>query len=667
MAQAIRGAVFPARGALKPILADDAVIETAGSAASVFYTEAAQRIERHQGLIVAGGAGVCLLAAWAMSLAGAASPLQDLATLLAFSIAGVPALGAVWAKIRRLRIDIDALMLLGAGLAAWVGSPFEGALLLFLFALSGGLEAYALARTQSAVVALKNLAPQEAMIVEGDATRRVPLRQVGVGATMLVLPGQKVPLDGVVIDGSSSIDESAITGEAIPRDRTVDDTVFAGTQNLTGRLVVRVAKTAADTTLAKIVKVVTDARHHPARAQRLIDRIGPVYSVIVVLAAVGVGCVGAFGVGLNGAEAVRRGIAVLIVASPCALIIATPVAYLSAIAAAARRGVLIKGGGHLEVIARAVVFAFDKTGTLTTGRIRLTDVDAPPAIGETETLRIAGAIEAASNHPLATAVCDAVRDRGLTPHHLRDYASVPGEGATGTCEGRSVWIGRPEHLDKYATRDVVPASAGRVTALRESGKTVSTMLVDGEVALLAFTDTIRDGAAACVQRLKRQGVTRIEMFTGDHTTVARRVATELKLDGFTAEMVPEQKLAAVASLGARYGPVVLVGDGINDAPALARADIGIAMGSIGVDIALDAADVVLMQDRIDRVAWLHDHARRTARLVRQNLTLAIGVMATLSVFAAMGGVPLPLAVVGHEGSTVLVAVNALRLLRTRDD
>lgn len=678
----IRSVLGTARRALNPVLADETVIDVGGSTADIFYTPAAQRLARHVGLIIAAGSGVSLLTAWILTLSHGPEPLRNLFILLAFAAAGIPALSQVWGKLSEFRIDIDLLMLLGAGLAAYIGSPIEGALLLFLFALSGGLETFALRRTQAAIVALRHLAPTEATLIEGNTTRRVPLREVEVGDTVLVRPGEKLPVDGVVTVGTSSTNESAITGESIPRDCTIGDTVFAGTQNLNGRLEVRVAKLATDTTLARVVELVTQARRHPARAQRLIDRVGPAYSAIVIVSAVLTGVAAATLFGLEGREAVRRGIALLIVASPCALIIATPVAYLSAIAAAARYGVLVKGGAHLEVVARAGVVAFDKTGTLTTGRVKLTDIEINDDMDEAQMLRFAGAIEASSTHPLAAAVNEALKERGLTPYTVTDYSSTPGEGESGVIEGRSVWIGRPELVGKHTPDQAV--AVDRTEQLRREGKTVSSIVIDravaagGEVAarrevavrrtvgLLAFQDTIRAGAVDCTERLRQQGIKRIEMLTGDHEIIARQVASTLRLDGFLAELAPEDKLTAMRKLRSQYGTLVLVGDGINDAPALAHADAGIAMGSMGADVALEAADIVLMKDRIERVAWLHRHARRTASIVGQNLTLAIAVIAVLSVFAVLGSIPLPLAVVGHEGSTVLVALNALRLLRTRD-
>jgi Cd2+/Zn2+-exporting ATPase len=655
--------ISPRREASNPILSDESVIDRSDAPVQVFYTSSAQRIERFSELIVAVAAGLCLLFAWLVSLFGGPAPLRDLFTLLAFASAGTPALRSVWDSLRAAKIDIDVLMLLGAVLAAVVGSPFEGALLLFLFALSGGLEEFALRRTQTAIHALRDLSPKEAIVIDGEAQRRVPLRQVPVGALILVRPGEKLPLDGVIVEGASAIDESAITGESIPRDCAPGDEVFAGTQNRDGRIILRVSKLASDTTLARIVRLVTEARHHPPRAQRLIDRIGPTYATTVVLASITAGVVCAFVFGVEPRESVRRAIALLIVASPCALIIATPVAYLSAIAAAARQGILIKGGAHLEVIARAKAFVFDKTGTLTTGRVRLCGIDCPDGLSPAETLRLVGAVESVSNHPLASAVTEELRVRGIAAAPLAEYESKPGIGVEGRSNGRRIWVGRPEQLATFAPQVHSDALTRRVADLRGEGKTVSAMMIDGSAGLLAFQDVTRAGAVECVDRLHQHGVRRIEMLTGDHELVARRVADALGLDGFTAEMKPEEKRSAASELSRNNGPVVMVGDGVNDAPALASADVGIAMGAMGAEVALEAADVVLMNDRIEAVAWLHRHALRTAGIVRQNLTLAIAVIATLSVFAVLGEVPLPLAVIGHEGSTVVVALNALRLLK----
>ncbi len=655
--------IVPARHALNPILLDTPVITSDGSRASVFLTPASAAIERFMPLVVAGSSGVFLLGSFLASQLGAPAPLANLMILCAFSIAAIPAIASVWETISRFRIDIDALMLLGAGLAALIGNPMEGALLLFLFALSGALEEYSLDRTQAAIVALHNLMPTEAIVLTESGTERRSLKRVEAGQRVLVRPGDKVPLDGTVMEGSSSVNESAITGESLPRDKNPNDPVYAGTTNIQGRLVVTVNKTANDTTLARILQLVTEARHQRAGAQRLIDRIGPTYSALVVIGSIVAGVTLHVVGGLSGHDAVYRAIAFLIVCSPCALVIATPVAYLSAIAAAARRGVLIKGGVYLESLARAKAIVFDKTGTLTTGQVRLTDVIAPPGVTEDDALRLAGALESSSSHPLAAAVMTRLAENRLQPFDVDDLTSVPGHGISAKSNNRRVWIGRPRSAREHIDADHREAFDESVHSVRRTGKAASALVIDGMPGVLVFEDSLRENAAETVKRLRAAGIQRIEMLTGDHQLVAETIASKLCIDGFQADLMPEDKLTATKRLRAERGPVVMVGDGVNDAPALADADVGIAVGSIGADVALEAADIVLMNNSLDGVAWLHAHAKRTSRIVRQNLALAIGVIAVLSAFALAGRVPLPLAVIGHEGSTVLVVLNGLRLLR----
>lgn len=654
----------PTRRALNPILSDAVLFEGGLSSTDVFYTPLAQAISRHLELMIAAGAGAFLLAGWIGSLLGMPVPLVNLCTLLAFAIGAIPAIEEVWEKLTGLRVDIDLLMLLGAGLAAMIGRPFEGALLLFLFALSGAMERYALQRTKSAIAELRKIAPREATVINDERLDRIAIRNVRIGARILVRPGERVPLDGRVLVGTSSIDESAINGESVPRDVEPGSEVFAGTHNADGRLEVEVTRAATDTTLAKVIELVTQARENPSRAQSLVDRIGPAYSVSVIAVSLAVGAVSGLALGVPWEEAIRRGIAVLITASPCALIIATPVAYLSAIAAAARRGVLIKGGAHLEAFAQTPAVVFDKTGTLTTGQIRLSDIDPPEGLTERDVLGLIGPLERSSQHPLAVAVTRAFDEAGLSSRDISDFRATAGVGLEGTVGDERVWVGRFDALGAHTSTDL-NGLAQRLEELRAAGRTVSAFSIGGKPGLIAFEDTPRKESPAVVDALRSQGVRRIEMLTGDHATVAERVASSLKLDGFRAELAPQDKVTQAKLLKEEFGGVALVGDGINDAPALAHADVGIAVGSIGADVALEAADIVLMGDRIDEIAWLHRHARRTATIVRQNLGIAIGVIAVLSVFAAAGQVPLPLAVVGHEGSTVIVALNALRLLRSR--
>ncbi len=658
------GGITPARHALNPILLDAPVVSADGSRASVFLTPVSAAIERSLPLIIAGGSGVFLLAAFVASRMGAPSPLSNLLVLCAFATAAIPAVSSVWESLQAWRVDIDALMLLGAGLAAIIGSPMEGALLLFLFALSGALEEYSLDRTQAAIVSLHNLMPTEAIVLTESGTAKVSLKRVAAGQRVLVRPDDKVPLDGTVVEGDSSVNESAITGESVPRDKSVGDRVFAGTTNLQGRLVVEVTKTATDSTLARILQLVTEARHQRAGVQRLIDRIGPTYSVLVVVASVSTGLLLHFAGSVDGNESVRRAIALLIVCSPCALVIATPVAYLSAIAAAARRGVLIKGGVYLETLARVHAIVFDKTGTLTTGRVKLSRVATHDGVSEEEALRLAGALEASSSHPLANAVMAELAQRRLEPYATTELHNVAGQSMRAKSKGHDVWIGRPRLAIERIDEEHRAMFEEWVGDAHRAGQAASGLVIDGLPNLLVFEDHVRATTAGTLGRLRANGMRRIEMLTGDHEQVARTIAEQLGIDGYRANLLPEEKLTAAEALRSEYGHIVMVGDGVNDAPALASADVGIAIGSIGADVALEAADIVLMNDSLEGVAWVHAHARRTAGIVRQNLTLAIGVIAVLSGFAVAGRIPLPLAVVGHEGSTVLVALNALRLLRS---
>ncbi|NOS99919.1 MAG: cation-translocating P-type ATPase [Phycisphaerales bacterium] len=646
------------------MLFDSPVIDMDGDRASVFLTPASAVIERRMPLIIAFSAGVLLAVSFIGSRFALPRPLVHLTTMLAFAVAAIPALSSVWESLRRLRIDIDVLMLLGAGLAAVIGSPFEGALLLFLFALSGALEEFALDRTQSAIVTLHNLVPLDAIVLRDSGPVRVPLNRIALGERVLVRPGDRVPLDGAVVEGASSVNEAAITGESVPRDKNIGDDVYAGTSNLNGRLVVRVTKSSRDTTLARILTLVTEARHQRAAVQRLIDRIGPVYSTSVIGVSIVAGVVLHLLFAVSGQESIRRAIAVLIVGSPCALIIATPVAYLAAIGAAARRGVLVKGGVYLEALARARVVVFDKTGTLTTGRVRLVEVICGDGLDEREVLRLAGAVESSSSHPLAAAVMQALNDRKLEPYPVQDLQYVPGEGASARSNGRRLWIGKPKSAADHIAPAHLPRFRDRVDQVYRGGRAASAFVVDGVPAVLAFEDTLRDNARETIQRLRDAGVRRVAMLTGDHESVASAIAAQLSVDEFHADLLPDAKVKAAEALRRKHGAIIMVGDGVNDAPTLAAADVGIAIGSIGADVALEAADIVLMNNNLDGVAWVHRQAQRTARIVRQNLTLAIGVIVVLACFAAAGQIPLPIAVIGHEGSTVLVALNALRLLRS---
>ncbi len=673
-------------------------------------------LARHGEMICAITAGVLLLTAtiyhWQTGLEGV--PYYTMVGI-AFALGFIFGSAEAWQALRQGKLDIHFLMVLGAVLAIFVGSAMEGAVLLFLFTLSGALEDYAMQRTHAALESLMKLFPKEAVVLgEGGSQTKVPLEQLKMGDRILIKPGENVAADGIVLEGTSAIDESAITGEFMPREKTVGANVFAGTLNTSGRLVVEVRKPAHDTTLAHIIHLVSQAQEEKAPVERLFDKVGTIYTIIVLVGSVSA-CLlmhYAFNVpwmSIHDAKtfevltsgAIYRAITLLIVASPCALIISTPVVILSAIATCARRGIVLKGGRHMESLAALKALVFDKTGTLTTGQVRLveievidaskafamhhdheheaqrcaTDLPAPPplpgvtAAGKIDDalLRVAATLEANSTHPLAAAVVRAAKDRQLDAWPIEDFQQEPGHGLRGMIQGQLCIIGSPNLLEGLCHTKQMELIIERIAAAESAGRTAVVMYYGGRAALLEFQDTLRADAKKTVDRLHALGVRPLVMLTGDAKKVAQAVSDSLGLDEVRAELLPQDKLTHVAELVEKYTVVGMVGDGINDAPALARSTVGIAMGSIGSEAAMQAADVVLLSDRIDRLPWLVHTARRARTVMIQNLAFAIAVIVVLVICTSIGAVNMTLGVIGHEGSTVLVVANGLRLLLTRDE
>ncbi|MDK1342839.1 heavy metal translocating P-type ATPase [Streptomyces sp. 378] len=566
-----------------------------------------------------------------------------------------------WEGLKALKertLDVDLLMVVAALGAAAIGQVMDGALLIVIFATSGALEALATARTADSVRGLLDLAPATATRLGPDGGERaVPVEELEVGDTVLVRPGERVGADGRVLDGASEVDQATITGEPLPVAKEWGDEVFAGTLNGTGALRIRVERDASDSVIARIVRMVQEASETKAPTQLFIEKVEQRYSLGMVAATLAVFLVPlAFGAQLT--DALLRAMTFMIVASPCAVVLATMPPLLSAIANAGRHGVLVKSAVVMERLGQVDAVALDKTGTLTEGSPRVTDVRPLPGSGldEGELLTLAAAAERPSEHPLARAVVDAARERGLDLPDAQDFTSAPGVGVTAVVGGRTVAVGAPARL----MDDAVATAA----ELEESGRTAVLVVVDGSPAgLLGIADRLRPDAAATVASLARLTGTAPVLLTGDNPRAAAHLASETGIDDVRAGLLPQDKLAAVQEMESAGRKVLVVGDGVNDAPALAAAHTGIAMGRAGSDLALETADAVIVRDELAAVPATVALSRRARKLVVQNLVIAGVFIAGLVVWDLAGDLPLPLGVAGHEGSTVLVGLNGLRLLR----
>lgn len=577
---------------------------------------------------------------------------------LVYLAGGIPSgLEALRSLFRDRILDIDLLMVLAA-IAAWVvGAPMEGAILLTLFTLAGALEHRAIGRARRALEALMALRPETALLRDGAAVREVPAESLTPGDVVVLRPGARVPVDGVIVAGAGALDESTLTGESEPRRKAIGEALYEATVNLDGVLDMQVTRGLADSTVARMIRLVTEAQAARAPSERFSEWFGQRYTVAVLL-----GSLAAWAAmlwwGLPQDDALYRAATLLVAASPCAIVISVPAAILSALSAAARGGVLFKGGAALETLAEVKSFAFDKTGTLTTGRAEVARIKAP-GLSEEAFLTLVAGLEAQSEHPVATAVRREVEARGLVVAERADVRSLPSEGIASGQGEETVWAGNAR-LAKRMQADL------HVEWLAEMQAEDRTLIYVGQggrlLGALSVADLPRDTSRAAIAAL-RQSDTTLAMMTGDRRPVALRIADQLGLTAAEthADLLPEDKVALVADLAAK-GRVAFVGDGVNDAAALARADLGIAMGAAGSEVALQAADVALLSEEMTQLPAAHRLARRTRAIIRQNLAFAMGAMGVLVVGALFYELPLPIAVIGHEGGTLLVVLNGLRLL-----
>ncbi len=593
--------------------------------------------------------------------------LSNFTLIFVYFFAGIGALIESIEDICEKRINIDVLMTLAAFLSVLIGSQLEGALLLVLFALSEAMEDVVTHKTKGALQSLHKLSPTMASVISPDGTLvEKSVKEISIGTRILIKSGEIIPLDGRVVEGRSHINMVHLTGESLPVSKHIDDEVQAGSMNMDGALTVEVTLPAANSTLARIIKLITRAQEAKPKLQRFLDKFGQVYATTIILLALffSLALPFALGIPFTGWEgSIYRALAFLIAASPCALIIATPTAYLSAISACARRGILMKGGVTLDALSRCKSVAFDKTGTLTTGELTATSIEpiTPSDITEEQAISIAASIERNSTHPIARAILAKQTEASLPLLPTEEIQTVAGYGLQGTVN----FNGKPLQVaigsaDFMAQKGAPPIDSSH----HKADHLITFMLVDSALYVLHFLDSIRPKMGPAIAELHDKLDLNTIMLTGDHQGNADHVAKALGIQKHHAELKPEEKLDIIERLSKEHH-LAMVGDGINDAPALARATVGISMGEVGSATAIEASDIVFLKDDLTSLGWLMSRARKTQRIVRENLTLALGVIVLATTPALLGLVPLWMAVVLHEGGTILVALNSLRLLGGR--
>ncbi len=567
-----------------------------------------------------------------------------------------------WNAVRARSLDINVLMLIAASGAVILDQWSEAAAVTFLFATAQMLEARTMERARSAVRALMDLTPAEALVHDDAGERRVDVEEIAPGAVIVVKPGEKIPLDGEVVTGQSAVNQAPVTGESLPVDKAPGDEVFAGTINGRGALDVRVTRARRDTTLARIIHLVERAQSQRAPTQTLVDRFARVYTPSVIVLAILLAVLPPLLAGAAWEAWIYRALVLLVVSCPCALVISTPVSVVAALAAAARKGVLIKGGVHLERTSRVRCVAFDKTGTLTKGTPEVVDVVAFNGLPPRAIVTLAASIERRSEHPIGQAILQYAAGAGISVVAGEDVRSLVGRGAEGLVEGARVLVGNHRLFEeRQLCSRAIHEGWHRWSA---TGRTAVLVARNDEViGMIAVADRPRETGREALDLLRRQGIESLVLLTGDAEGPARAIAAEFGVDDCRAELLPEDKVAAVADLRRRYGSVAMVGDGVNDAPALASADVGIAMGAAGTDAALETADVALMADELLKIPYAFRLSRATVRNVKANLAISLVMKAAFIVLAVGGVATLWMAVVADTGASVIVIANALRLLR----
>ncbi|MBD2362783.1 heavy metal translocating P-type ATPase [Anabaena minutissima FACHB-250] len=576
--------------------------------------------------------------------------------------------------IKEKELDVDLLMIVAAVGAASLGLwrreyhlIIDGAILILIFAISGALEGYAMRRTERSIRSLMSLTPDTARILQQGEEATIPISQLQVGDEIVVKPGELIPTDGMIISGYSTINQAAITGESLPVEKTVGEEVFAGTINGYGALQLKLHKPAASSLIQRVIRLVEQAQTEAPPSQEFIENFERGYAKIIVIAGVLLATLPPFLWGWDWETTIYRALTFLVVASPCALMAAIMPTLLSGIANGARQGILFKNGAQLEKIGKVRAIAFDKTGTLTTGQVRVSQVLSAGKYTQQDVLKAAAALESSSEHPIGQAITQAASD--LDWVRAIEVQAIPGQGIFGTANNQSVIVGNAAFVQQYVVQ-LPEELLEKAASLEQEGNTVvwvAQMESRGDeyyiMGAIALADTIRPEAASTITHLRQMGIEQIVMITGDNERTAHSVAQAVGIDQVFAELLPEDKLDVIRNLQKKYQTVAMVGDGINDAPALAQASVGIAMGIAGSDVALETADIVLMADKLDKMATAIKLGRRSQNIIKQNIVVALGFIALLLVGNFLGNINLPIGVIGHEGSTVLVTLSGLRLLK----
>jgi Cd2+/Zn2+-exporting ATPase len=619
-----------------------------------------EKAKPHAELIAAITSGVLIAAGWVLEKVNL-HEISMISYILAFLIGGfAKAKEGIESTIKEKDLNVEMLMIFAAIGSAIIGYWTEGAILIFIFSLSGALETYTMNKSHKEISSLMDLQPEEALLISKGAEKKVPVSELQVGDHILVKPGERIPSDGVIVKGLTNIDEAAITGESIPVSKSNLDDVFAGTVNMTGTVTIEVTKRNDETLFHKIIDLVQSAQSEKSPSQLFIERFEGRYVKIVLMVVVLMMFLPHFLLGWTWHEAFYRAMILLVVASPCALVASIMPASLSAISNGARHGILFKGGAHLENLGHLEAIAFDKTGTLTKGKPEVTEVIVKKGINKEDLIWKAASIENYSNHPLAQAIVKyaktAVNKELLKPEGLED---VPGWGVKADLDGTQWKIGKADFIGKEQAERFAD---GKPEDLATQGNTLVFVQKNNElIAVIALKDVVRAETKVAINRLQKEGIYTI-MLTGDSKKTAKAIAAESHVDHYIAECLPEEKVDHMKDLKTKFATVAMVGDGINDAPALATAHVGIAMGE-GTDVALETADVVLMKNDLPRIAEAVKLSRRMNRIIKQNVVFSIAVITLLISSNFFQALDLPFGVIGHEGSTILVILNSLRLLK----